>query len=103
MPNPALAALLQVTGLVRNQHPVGVAEMSHHKGAEVVADCLGVPAGLAQQPLHRVRSGMTGRLGQSPAGLARHVRQQPEQEIPSRAPQLHPGEAARDPAGYLVE
>jgi hypothetical protein len=41
----------------------------NHIGAPIVADRIGVPAGVVEQPLHPVGCGIAGVLGQLPADL----------------------------------
>ena len=46
---------------------------------------------------------MPGVLGQPPAVLALHRRQQPQQQLTNRAPGLRPGEPYPDTSHHLVE
>jgi hypothetical protein len=98
-----VGALLQEPRLVRDQDPVRVAELGQHIVADVVTHRVGVPHRRPQQPLHRIRRGVPGLLGQPPAVLALHGRQQPEHEIPRRTPRLDPRESARDARHRLIE
>src|SRR6266702_535774 len=77
--------------------------MLDHIAAQVVADPVGVPAGLVQQPLHAVRAGLPGLLGQLPAVLAFGAAEQAPQEGAHPAAGLHPLEARRDPLGQLIQ
>jgi hypothetical protein len=68
-------ALLQITSVVEDQHPIRIAERVHRVAAHVVADCIGVPDRLAQQPLHRVRRHVSSLLGQLPTRSGVHIGQ----------------------------
>ena len=80
-----LGALLQEPGLVDHQHRIVVAEVLHDVVAQVVADRVGVPVGVVEQPLHRIRGGVPGLLGQRPAVLPLGRRQQAPHIRPARA------------------
>jgi hypothetical protein len=69
----------------------------------VVADRIGVPAGVTQQALHRPRPRKARLLGHLPAVLPLDARQQPEQVSAGRGPGLNSPEPARDPGHDLVE
>jgi len=73
------AALLQKPGLVDHQHRLRIAQVLHHVVAQVVTDPVRVPVRRCQQPLHPVRAGLTGQLGQRPAVPALQRRQQATQ------------------------
>jgi len=94
MPSSALAALLQIPGLVEHQHPIGVAELPHDVVAQVIPDAIGVPARPREQVLHAVRIAVTGMFGDRPTVLPRQVGQQPEHELPGSAAGLHSRERA---------
>lgn len=96
-------ALLHETGLVDNENGAVGAEVFDGVGTQVVADSIGVPAGVAQQPLHRPRPRMPGLFGQLPAVLPLRLRQQPEQIGTGTRPRLNPAEPYRDPGHDLVE
>jgi hypothetical protein len=64
-------------------------------GMQVVADRVGIPAGVAQQPLHRPGPGETGLFGQLSAVLPLHARRQPEQVGAARRAGLNPPEPAQ--------
>jgi len=96
-------ALLQEPGLITDQHPARIAEPPGYEAAQVIADRIGVPGRGAQQPLHRLRILVTGLLRQLPAVLPLHRRQQPQHELPRRAPRLRPAEPARDKGHQLIE
>ncbi|GGR56678.1 hypothetical protein GCM10010251_86910 [Streptomyces aurantiogriseus] len=96
-------ALLQVAGLVDDQHRVVVPQLLDDETADVVADRVGVPLGSGQQVLQTVRGRVSGVLGKRPAVLARQVRHQPEDELPCPAPRFHPGKAPRDAAHQGLE
>jgi hypothetical protein len=95
--------LLQITGVVENQHPAWIAERVDHVTARVVADRVGVPDRLAQQPLHAMRRGVPGLLSHLPTRPAVHIRQQAEQKRPRLPTRLHPTEPARNPREPGVE
>jgi hypothetical protein len=63
-------ALLQITGLVDDQHRFGVAELLTDEVADIGADRDVVPCHPGQQVLHPVRTGVPGVLGDRPAVLA---------------------------------
>jgi DNA invertase Pin-like site-specific DNA recombinase len=65
-----LGAFLDEAGLVHHQHPSRITQVLDHIGAPIVADRIGVPAGMVEQPLHPVGCGIAGLLGQLPAILA---------------------------------
>jgi hypothetical protein len=96
-------ALLQEAGLVDDENAAVGAEVFGGVGTQIVADGIGVPAGAAQQALHRPRPSMGRLFGQLPAVLPFHARQQPEQVGAGRGPGLNPPEPARDPGHNLVE
>ena len=98
-----LAALLEIAGLVDDQHRLGIAEVLDQVGAHVIADPVVVPHRPAQQVLHPIRAGVAGVLGDRPAVLAWQIRQQPEHERPGPPAWLHPAEPARDPAQQLLQ
>jgi hypothetical protein len=93
-----LGALVEIAGLVDDQHRLGVAKALDQVGAEVVADPVVVPHRPAEQMLHPIRTGVADVLGDRPAVLAWQVDQQPEHERPGSPAWLHPAEPARDPA-----
>jgi hypothetical protein len=98
-----LGALLEIPGLVDDQHRLGVAKALDQIGAEVIADPVLVPHRPAQQMLHPIRAGVAGVLSDRPAVLAGQVRKQPAHECPGPSAGLHPAEPARDPAQQLVQ
>jgi hypothetical protein len=98
-----LGALLEIPGLVDDQHRLGVAKALDQIGAEVIADAVVVPHRPAEQMLHPIRAGVADLLGDRPAVLARQVGQQPAHERPGPPAWLHPAEPARDPAQQLVQ
>ena len=71
-------ALLEIAGLVDDQHRLGVAEVLDNVGAHVIADPVVVPHRPTKQVLHPIRAGVAGVLGDRPAVLARQIRQQPD-------------------------
>jgi hypothetical protein len=93
-----LTALLEIAGLVDDQHRLGIAQVLDQVPTEVVADPVVVPHRPTQQVLQPIGAGVPGVLGDRPAVLARQVRQQPVHERPSPPAWLHPAEPARDPA-----
>ncbi|GHE29209.1 hypothetical protein GCM10017771_44790 [Streptomyces capitiformicae] len=96
-------ALLHEAGLVHDQDTAVGAEVLDGIGTQAVTDGVGVPAGEAQQPLHRPRPGQAGLFGQLPAVLPLRLRQQPEQIGTGTRAGLNSAEAARDPGHGLVE
>jgi hypothetical protein len=93
----------EIPGLVHDQHRLGVAEILHQVGAQVVADAVVVPDRSAQQVLHPVGAGVTGVLSDRPAVLAWQVGQQPVHERPGPSAGLHPAKPARDPTQQLLQ
>jgi hypothetical protein len=73
-----------------------LAQVLHHKGAQVIADQVGIPVGGGKQPLHAVWGPLAGVLGQLPAILPRHIAQQPAQVGQRPSARLGAGEPARD-------
>ena len=98
-----LAALLQEAGLVHHQDPAWVAELLDDVAAHVVAERVWVPSGGGQQPLHPVRGGLLGVLGQLPAVLAVDPAKQPAQEPGGPAADLRAGEPWTDPLAQPLE
>jgi hypothetical protein len=65
--NPdGVLALLQIAGLVHDQHRVRFAEVIGDEPAQVRGHPVGVPDRPAQQVLHRVRAGLPDVLGDAP-------------------------------------
>jgi hypothetical protein len=64
-------ALVQVAGLIHDQHRVIVGQVPGHVAAQIAADRLSVPHSTRQQTLHPVRTVITGVLGDRPAVRAR--------------------------------
>jgi hypothetical protein len=95
--------LLDVSGLVHDQHRVGVTEMFHRDIPHVVAHLIGIPYRPRQQVLHPVRRRVSGVLGDRPAVLARQVGQQSLHERARPPPWLHPFEPLRHPCHHRVE
>jgi hypothetical protein len=73
------AALLLEPGVVDHQNPAGVAKPLGHLGPKRVPHLVGVPAGMVEQPLHAVRSGVPGELRQGPPVLTFQPAQQTQQ------------------------
>ena len=68
MPTSALAALLQIPGLIHHHHRVRAAQPPGRVLPHVITDTISVPAGPRQQVLHPARAGIPGLLGDGPAG-----------------------------------
>lgn len=96
-------ALLHEASLVDDENTAVGAQVFDGIGADVVANSIRVPAGVAQQALHRPGPGMGGLFGQLPAVLPLDTRQQPEQVGAGGRSGLHPPEPARDPGHDLIE
>jgi hypothetical protein len=96
-------ALLEVAGLVDDQHRLRVAEVLDHIVTDVVADRVFIPHRSGEQVLHAVRVGVAGVLGDRPAVLAGQIGQQPDHERPGAPAWLDPSEPARDPAQQRVK
>jgi hypothetical protein len=96
-------ALLQVPGLVDDQHRTRVAEVLEDIAAHVIADAVSIPLRAGQQVLHPVRRGVPGVLGDRPAVHPRQLRQQPQRERPRPPPRLHPAETGPDPGHQLIK
>src|SRR6266536_2110615 len=77
MPTSALGPLLEEPGLVHHQHPASVTQVLGDIAAHIITQLVRVPAGGSHQPLHPIRGGLPGMLGQLPAVLARHITKQP--------------------------
>ena len=95
--------LLQVTGLINDQHRPRVAEVPGDVAAHVVTDPFGIPLGPGQQVLHPVRRGIAGVLGERPAVHPRQLRQQPQRERPRPPPRLRPAETGPGPDHQLIQ
>jgi hypothetical protein len=98
-----LGALLEVPGLVNDQHRLGVAQVLDDVGAHVIADLVFVPHRPAEQVLHPVGAGVAGVLGDRPAVLTRQIGQQPEHEHLGPPSWLHSAKPTRDPIQQLVQ
>jgi hypothetical protein len=98
-----LDALLEIPGLVDDQHRLGVAQVLDQVVAEVIADPVVVPHGSGEQVLHPIRAGIAGVLGDRPVVLAGQLGQQPQHERPGPSAWLHPPEPAGDPAQQLLQ
>lgn len=97
-----VGALLQVTGLVDDQHCGLVVEVLDNVFTHIITDRIRVPSGPAQKVLHAVRGRFPGPLRDRPAVLARQVGQQALHQPPSPQAGFVPGEPASDPAhGHL--
>jgi hypothetical protein len=64
-------ALLEVAGLVNDQHRPGVAQVLDHTVADVIPDRVFIPHRPAEQVLHPVGASVASVLGDRPAVLAR--------------------------------
>jgi hypothetical protein len=91
--------LLEVSGLVDHEHPVGVAERADDVVAQVIAHSVGVLTRAGKQVLHAMWIRITGMLGDGPTILPRQIRQQAEHERPRPAAGLRP----RKPPGHPIE
>ena len=98
-----LEALLEIPGLVDDQHRLGVAQVLDHIVAEVIADPVVVPDRPTQQVLHPIGAGIPSVLGDRPTVLTRQVGQESEHERPGPPAWLHSAEPARDPAQQLLQ
>jgi hypothetical protein len=98
-----LEALLEIPGLVDDQHRLGVAQVLDQVGAEVIADPVVVPDRPGQQVLHPIGAGIPSVLGDRPTVLMWQVGQEPEDERPGPPAWLHSAEPARDPAQQLPQ
>jgi len=78
-------------------HPASIAKLLDYVGAQVVTDQIRVPVGGGQQPLHPIRGGLPGVLGQLPAVLARYRTQQAAQVGQHPPARLRTSEPTRDP------
>lgn len=96
-------ALLQIAGVVQDQHTISLAELVGHVTAHIVTDVVRVPHRLAQQPLHRVRGRVSGLLGQLPTRPRVHIGQQSQQKRTNPPSRLNPSEPASDPRERRVE
>src|SRR5690349_21360751 len=63
----------------------------------------GVPHRVVEQPLHPVRGGVPGVLGNRPAVLARQIAHQPDDVLAGLLPRLDPGEAVAQPSVELAQ
>jgi hypothetical protein len=71
---------------------IGVAEPVDDDLPQIITHRVGVPLRPEQQPLHRIRSGMTSLLSHLPAGLDLQLGQQPGHEPSRRTAGLDPAE-----------
>jgi hypothetical protein len=98
----SLGALFQEPGVIGDQHPVRLAQLLHHIGADVIADPVHVPVRAAQQPLHAIGTDLAGPFRQRPAVLPLQPCDQPGHILPHAGPRLGTAEPARDPLVQLV-
>jgi hypothetical protein len=98
-----VAALLEVPGLVDDQHRARVSQVLQQPVADVVADGILIPDRPGQQVLQAVGGGLAGVLGDRPAVLSGQVGQQPEDQRPGVPSRLHPAEPAGDPTQQLIQ
>jgi hypothetical protein len=66
-------ALLEISGVVEDQHAIRLAQFVGHVRAKVVPNRIGVPHRVAQQPLHRMRGAIPGLFRQLPARPTVHI------------------------------
>jgi hypothetical protein len=92
-----VGALLEEPGLVHHQHRARVTQVLHDVAAEIIADLVGVPAGVVEQSLHPIWGRRAGLLGQLPAVLALDTGKQATQERSCPTADLHAVEPRRDP------
>ncbi len=95
--------LLEIAGLIDDQHRIVVLQLLDTEAAEVVADCISIPPGPGRQMLRAVRGRVPGLLGELPAVLARQVRQQSKNELPCPTQRFHPRGPRRDAAQQGLE
>lgn len=88
-------ALLLKPGVVYDQHPLQGTEPFGHLSPQRVPQPAGVPARMVQQPLHPIRRGVPGQLGQRPAILTLQRAQQTQQIRPGPQPRLSATEQRR--------
>src|SRR4030095_9745579 len=86
-----------------DQHRPRIAEVLQDIAAQVIADLLGVPAGMVEQSLHPIWRRRAGVLAQLPAVLALDTGQQGTQERACSAADLHPVEPRRDPLAQRLQ
>ena len=77
--------------------------MLHDIAAQIIADLVGVPAGMVEQPLRPIWGRRAGLLGQLPAVLALDTGKQATQERPCPAADLHAVEPRRDPLAQRLQ
>jgi hypothetical protein len=102
-----IVAILRRMGTAELAAPLpsnsAAAQRLHDEVAYVVAQAVGLPHSLSQQPLHRLRSQVSGLFGQPPAVLALDARQQASQERSDGAARLHQHEPTGDSRHRLVQ
>jgi hypothetical protein len=96
-PNGVLA-LLQIAGLVHDQHRVQLPEVIGDEPAQIRGHTVGVPDRPVEQVLHPVRRASARVLGDAPTRLTRQLREQPAHEPGEMLSGLHPREPAGDPS-----
>jgi hypothetical protein len=84
-------ALLEEPGLVHHQHRAWIAQVLQDVGAQIIADQVGIPLGGGQQPLHPIRGGLAGVLGQLPAVFPVLRRPAVRADTPAPAGAARPG------------
>src|SRR5215216_7376117 len=84
-------ALLEKAGLVHHQHRARIAQVLDHLAAQIIPDQVGIPVGGGQQPLHPIRGGLAGVLGQLPAVFPCHGAPAVRADTPAPADAARPG------------
>jgi hypothetical protein len=87
-------ALFLLPGLVQRRHPQPlITQRLDHEPADDPLRLVMIPHGVVEQPLHPVRCGVTGVLGQGPPILVRQVTHEPDHVLAGLLERLHPREA----------
>ena len=95
-----LVPLLQESGLVHHQHPIGIRQMLRHIARQVVANQVGIPPVAGEQALHPVWCGVARLFSKLPAVLALHRAEQPFQIIQCPPARLRTPEPPRNAFVY---
>ena len=96
-----VAAFFEKPGFVEDQHAVGIPQMLHDIGAQLIADGVGVPVGAAQQVLEAIGSRLAADFRHLPAVLALGLTEQAAQIRQDPVAGLRAGEIGGQPPRHV--
>ena len=98
-----LGTFLDKTRFVDNQHGVGITQIVHDIGPEIITHRIGIPACSVQQALHALRSVFLQLFRQLPPTLALDRTEEAHQIVTGARPHLRPAKAGRDARVHRVK